>query len=105
MRAEIRLRVPHMKVRAVDPKGYPIDHNAMRFRKVMDIPGYPRVGEVLSVTTSSARSIRATIAQVELDESRALFVLSCHYASRAISAEDYAALTNDPEWELKHLLE
>ena len=42
---------------------------------------------------------------VELDEPRSLFVLSCQYAARSISPEDYAALADDPEWELKHLLD
>ena len=105
MRAEVRLRVPNMKVRALDPKGYPIDHSSMRFRKVIDIPQFPRVGDLLALTTSSGRILQASVGHVTLDEPRTLFVLSCQYAARTISADDYAALSNDPEWELKHLLE
>jgi hypothetical protein len=105
MRAEVRLRVPNMKVRALDPNGYPIDHSQMRFRKIIEVPRIPRVGDVLELTTSSGRTLQATVARAELDEPRSLFVVSCQYSERSISADDYAALSNDPEWELKHLLE
>ena len=64
-----------------------------------------RAGDVLELTTLSGRTLQATVARTELDEPRGLFVLSCQYAERSISADDYAALSNDPEWELKHLLE
>ena len=105
MRAEVRLRVPNMKVRALDANGYPIDHSSMRFRKVIEIPRFPRVGDSLELTTHSGRTLKANVARVDLDEPRSLFVLSCQYAERSITADDYAALSTDPEWELKHLLD
>jgi hypothetical protein len=105
MRAEVRLRVPNMKVRALDANGYPIDHSSMRFRRVIEIPAFPRVGDALDLPTSAGRTLPATVVHVELDEPRGLFVLSCQYAIKSIAAEDYAALSNDPDWELKHLLE
>lgn len=94
-----------MKVRALDPNGYPIDHSSMRFRKVIEVPRIPRAGDVLELTTNSGRTLQASVARSELDEPRGLFVLSCQYSERSISADDYAALANDPEWELKHLLD
>jgi hypothetical protein len=105
MRAEVRLRVPNMKVRALDPNGYPIDHSSMRFRKVIEVPRIPRAGDTLELTTNSGRMLHASVVRSELDEPRGLFVLSCQYSERSISAADYAALADDPEWELKHLLE
>ena len=101
----MRLRVPNMKVRALDPNGYPIDHSSMRFRKIIEVPRVPRVGDVLELATSAGRSLQATVVRADLDEPRGLFVVSCQYAERSISPDDYAALSNDPEWELKHLLE
>lgn len=94
-----------MKKRALDANGYPIDHSSMRFRKIVEIPRFPRVGDALELTTRSGRLLRATVGHVELDEPRGLFILSCQYADRTISADDYAALSSDPDWELKHLLE
>ena len=40
MPVEVRLRVPNMKVRALDENGYPIDHASMRFRKVIEAVSY-----------------------------------------------------------------
>lgn len=94
-----------MKVRVLDAKGYPIDHSSMRFRKLIEIPGFPRVGDALELTTRSGRMLRATVGHAELDEPRGLFILSCQYAERSITADDYAALANDPDWQLKHLLD
>lgn len=101
----MRLRVPNMKVRAVDHKGNPIDHNSMRFRKVIEIPRYPHAGDSLELTTRTGRTLRATVARADLDELRNLFVLSCALVGRSISAADYAALSTDPDWQLKHLLD
>lgn len=105
MRAEIRLRVPNMKVRAKDLNGYPIDHASMRFRRVIEIPAFPRVGDTVDLPTSAGRTLQATVVHAELDEPRSLFVLSCRYAQKAISLDDYTALSDDPAWELKHLLD
>jgi hypothetical protein len=105
MRAEVRLRVPNMKNRAKNAEGYPIDHSDMRFRKIIEVPRIPRVGDTLDLETQSGRSLKATIARVDLDEPRELFIVSCQYASRVIAPDDYSALADDPQWELKHLLE
>jgi hypothetical protein len=94
-----------MKVRALDQNGYPIDHSSMRFRKVIDVPRIPRPGDMLELMTSSGRALRATVARVDTDEQRGLFVVACQYSERSISADDYGAFANDPEWELKHLLD
>jgi hypothetical protein len=94
-----------MKVRALDENGYPIDHSSMRFRKVIEVPRIPRPGDVLDLMTSSGRALRATVVRADLDEPRGLFVVACQYAERSISPDDYGAFANDPEWELKHLLE
>src|SRR5258708_34655723 len=101
MRAEVRLRVPNMKQRALDANGYPIDHSSMRFRKIIEIPGFPHAGDSLDLTTSTGRTLRATVVRVDLDEVRSLFVLACQLVGRSISDDDYAALTRDAEWELK----
>jgi hypothetical protein len=105
MRAEVRLRVPNMKDRVKNAEGYPIDHGEMRFRKIIEVPGIPHAGDQLELTTQGGRVVHASIARVDLDEARQLFVLSCQYSKRIITPEEYAALADDPEWVLKHLLE
>jgi len=102
---EIRLRVPNMKVRALDESGYPIDHSAMRFRKVIDVEKLPKPEEPIELSTSSGRVIQARVVRSDWSETRGLFLVSCQYANRSITAEEYGALREDPAWELKHLLE
>jgi hypothetical protein len=105
MEVEVRLRVPNMKVRALDENGYPIDHASMRFRKVIEVPKIPKPNDPIDLTTSSGKTLQAVVVRSDWNEGRGMFVLSCQYASRSITPEDYASLVNDPAWELKHLLE
>jgi len=105
MRAEVRLKVPNMKDRAKDENGYPIDHSSMRFRKVLDVPKIPKPDETLDLSTQSGRIVQAKVVRADWNEDRGLFVLSCQYVNRSITAEEYGALASDPDWQLKHLLE
>jgi hypothetical protein len=100
---EISLRVPNMKVRALDENGYPIDHSAVRFRKSISVPELPKPGETLTLTTQS-NQFQANVVRSDWNEDRGLFVVSCQYGSRSITADAYQALVSDPEWELKPLI-
>jgi hypothetical protein len=105
MPVEVRLRVPNMKARALDENGYPIDHASMRFRKVIEVPKIPKPEEMLDLATSSGRTLQARVVRADWNEGRGLFVLSCQFANRSITADEYGALVSDPDWQLKHLLE
>lgn len=105
MPVEVRLRVPNMKVRVLDENGYPLDHSSMRFRKVIEVPKIPKPDEMLELTTTSGRTLQAKVVRADWNEDRGLFVLSCQYVNRSITAEEYGALASDPEWQLKHLLD
>jgi hypothetical protein len=102
---EVRLRVPNMKNRVLDESGYPIDHSSMRFRKILEVERIPKPEAPLELATSSGRVIHAKVVRSDWNEGRGMFIVSCQYSNRSISAEEYAALADDPEWELKHLLE
>jgi hypothetical protein len=104
MEVEISLRVPNMKVRALDENGYPIDHSAVRFKKMITVARIPKPEESLQLTTSSGRMFEARVTRADWHEGRGLFVLSCQYGNRSISSEEYGALVDDPEWELKPLI-
>lgn len=101
---EVSLRVPNMKNRALDENGYPIDHAAVRFRKMIQVHSIPKPDETLELSTRSGLTLPAKVVRTDWIESRELFVLSCQYANRSITAEEYRALTEDPEWELKPLI-
>jgi hypothetical protein len=101
--AEVSLRVPNMKVRALDENGYPIDHSMVRFKKLIEVAKIPKADEMLQLTLSSGATLPARVVRTDWHEGRGMFVLSCQYANRSITPEEYAALTNDPEWEMKPL--
>lgn len=104
MEVEISLRVPNMKVRALDENGYPIDHASVRFKKLITVPGIPKPDSMLELTTRSGFTFQARVVRADWNEGRELFVLSCQYGNRSISADEYRALADDPDWELKPLL-
>jgi hypothetical protein len=104
MEVEVSLRVPNMKVRPLDENGYPIDHGAVRFRKLITVAKIPKPGDPLQLTTSSGRTLESKVVRADWNEGRNLFVLSCQYANRSISTEEYQAVVSDPEWEMKPLI-
>ncbi len=104
MEVEVSLRVPNMKIRALDEHGYPIDHSAVRFRKLMEVPSIPKPGEILSLTTRIGGPFASKVVRADWNEGKNLFVVSCQYANRSITQEEYAALIQDPDWEMKPLI-
>jgi hypothetical protein len=92
-----------MKHRAKDAKGYPIDHQSMRFRRMIDVPGVPKPDDVLELATQSGQVIPAIVLRTDWSEHSV--VVSCRFARQSISVTEYYALSDDPGWELKHLLE
>jgi hypothetical protein len=101
---EVSLRVPNMKVRALDEHGFPIDHATVRFKKIVELPSIPKPGEPLQLTTASGTVLKSSVVRADWHEERGLFVVACQYASRSISQEDYAALVQDPDWRMTPLI-
>jgi hypothetical protein len=101
---EIRLRVPNMKVRVLDENGYPIDHSAVRFRKVISVPAIPKAGEAMDLTTPSGAIVKSTVVRADWEEDTSRFVVACQYVNRSITADEYGALANDPDWKLTPLI-
>ena len=101
---EVSLRVPNMKVRALDEQGYPIDHSTVRFKKRAVVPSIPQPGEPLQLSTASGTIVPTTVQRSDWDEERELFVVACQYANRSISADEYGALVGDPDWQMRPLV-
>lgn len=104
MQVEISLRVPNMKVRALDENGYPIDHSMVRFRRMLEVPKVPKPGDMLDLATHAGTVVRARVVRSDWHEGRDLFVVACQYNNRSITAEEYGALVSDPAWVLKPLI-
>lgn len=103
-KVEISLRIPNMKVRALDEHGYPIDHSTVRFKKNLQVPAIPKPGDSLPLTTASGRMLQSTVVRADWHEERELFVVACQYSNRSISPDEYAALINDPDWQMTPLI-
>ena len=101
---EVSLRIPNMKVRALDEYGYPIDHSSVRFKKLVVVPAIPQPGDSLQLTTDSDRMLESTVQRTDWSEERELFVVACRYSNRSMSADDYDALENDSEWQMRPLI-
>lgn len=101
---EVSLRIPNMKVRALDEHGYPIDHGSVRFKKIVLVPAIPKPGDSLQLTTASGRMLQSTVVRADWNEEKGLFVVACQYANRSIAAEEYDALVNDPDWQMTPLI-
>src|SRR5690349_2567603 len=79
MDVEVSLRIPNMKVRALDENGYPIDHSAVRFKKMVTVPSVPKAGASLQLTTRAGKPFEAKVVRSDWEEERGLFVVSCQY--------------------------
>ena len=90
----MRLRVPNMKHRALDPNGYPIDHQSKRFRKMVEVPGLPKKDDVLELSTKSGEIIPAIVLRTDWSEDSV--VVSCRFARQAISATSTFRLLTTP---------
>ena len=100
---EINLRIPNMKVRTLDENGYPIDHSTIRFKKIIQVPAIPKVGQSLHLSASD-KMLQANVVGVVWSDDRGMFVVACQYANRSISADDHRALTRDPDWRMTPLI-
>jgi hypothetical protein len=101
---ELNLRIPTLTLRSVDEPDKRIDNSTVRFSKAINVPAIPKTGEMIQLSTSAGDAFEATITRVDWNEERALFVLSCNYAKRAISSNEYRALVSDTAWRVKELL-
>jgi hypothetical protein len=101
---EVNLRIPTLTLRSISEPDKRIDNSSVRFSRMVDVPVIPKTGEMIRLSTTSGDAFDATISRVDWNEGRALFVLSCTYAKRAISSDEYRLLTADPAWKMKELL-
>ena len=100
---EVSLRVPTFTVRAPNQEPKRVDNSMLRFNKRVEVTAVPKPGDTLQLTTRLGAPFDATVAQVHWHEQREVFVVACTYAKRSITAEEYDALTTDPDWSVTQL--
>jgi len=104
MNVEINLRIPRVKAPVKDQHGYPIDNGSVRYLRRITVPVLPKPGEVLRLTTRAGREIECEVTKADWDDGKELFVVYGRYSKRSIPAEEYHALIEDPDWEMRPLL-
>ena len=99
MDVEIELRIPTLTVKIDEEKTQRIDNSLVRFRKVVQVPAFPRPGSQIAVSIGSEMAFECTIARADWHEEKQRFVLACKYPKQRIFPHEYEALLNDPQWE------
>ncbi len=101
---EVSMRIPTLTVRSATEPDKRIENSSVRFAKRVKVPSIPKSGTVLELTANRGVVFECTVTRADWHEERELFILSCSYAKRSISADEYDALINDSEWTMKQLL-
>jgi hypothetical protein len=99
---EVNLRVPDVSAGS-DAPGKRITNSDARFRKVIQVPTLPQVGEDLELSTRTT-TFHATVKRLDWHDDQDHFVVACQYASRSMTVADYDSLRADPDWTMRPLI-
>ena len=100
---EANLRIPSLRVQSADGPDRRVDNASVRFLKRIAVDAIPKIGDTLRLSTQSGGSFDGTVTRVDWDEGKDLFVVSCLYARRSITATEHDTLRADPEWRASQL--
>ena len=100
---EANLRIPSITIKRPDEPVRRIDNGSVRFIKRIEVDAVPKTGNKLSLTTASGEPFDATVTRVEWSEGKDLFVVSCTYERRSMTAADYDCLVADSAWVVNQL--
>jgi hypothetical protein len=101
---EVNLRVPSLTVKSTGAESSrTINNSSNRFRRMITLPGVPKVGDPLRLLVGAETTLACTVTHVEWNDDRAIFIVSCSLAGRGIPGADYQALINDPVWTMTQL--
>ena len=100
---EVNLKIPRVTLRPADGPVQVIDNSAIRYTKLIHVPAVPKAGQVLQVAAGPFQMFDCSVTRADWNDERELFIVSCSYAKRSMSAEEYDALINDTDWKSKPL--
>ena len=104
MDVEIELRVPSFVIKKEDGKDGRIDNQNVRFRKVIQVPEFPKPGSKIRLTAGQDLAFECVVIRADWHEVKQRFVLACKYPNTRILAHEYEALIEDPDWERTEFL-
>jgi hypothetical protein len=100
---EVNMKIPRVTIRAAGQADKIIDNSTVRFTTQIKVPAIPKQGTALQLATRDGGAFECTVTRSDWNEEKSLFVVSCSYAKRSMSADDYGALVSDSEWTMKQL--
>lgn len=102
---EISLRIPSLRVRH-EGKEEPetIANGDVRFDKRVELEAIPKPGDVLTMAVSSGGTFECDVVRSDWQPDKDMFVISCRYSKRSISAAEYQALMGSSDWRVRALL-
>jgi hypothetical protein len=101
---EVNMRIPTLTLRSATENDRKVDNKSVRFTKRIQVPAIPKPGELIQLTTQPDSAFACTVTRAEWHEAKAMFIVSCSYAKRSISSDEYQALVQDPDWRMKDLI-
>ena len=102
---EISLRIPSLRVRREGTEAMEtINNSDVRFCKHIEIESIPKPGAVLTMATSANGSFECEVIRSDWHHDKNMFVISCRYSKRSVSAADYHALMNSSDWSVRALI-
>ena len=102
---EISLRIPSLRVHRLGKEApETIANSDVRFGKRVELAAVPKPGDVLTMAVSSGGTFECEVVRSDWQHDKNMFVISCRYAKRSISAADYRALMDSSDWQVRALL-
>ena len=100
---EVHLTIPSLTVRSPGKPDQRIDNSAIRFTKRITVEALSQPGDWVQLSTRSGEPFECTVTRSDWHEEKHMFVVSCRYARRSITADEQTALLTDPDWATKQL--
>ena len=100
---EVNMKIPSLTVRSPGKPDRKIDNSTVRFTKRITVEAIPKPGHWLSLSTRFGEPFECTVTRTDWNEEKDLFVVSCTYSRRSITADEHHALLTDPDWATKQL--
>jgi hypothetical protein len=100
---EANLRIPSLTIRSPNQPSRVVNNGSVRFLKIVHVPIVPKVGSPLDVTVAPDIVLPCTVTRVEWNDGRGIFIVSCGYAKKRITPDEYESLINDSEWTVHQL--
>jgi hypothetical protein len=100
---EVNLKIPALTERLAGGDKRKINNRSVRFTKRITVEAIPKPSESLQLSTQGGLQFDCRVARSDWSEEQSLFVVSCVYAHRSITAEEYHALVTDTGWTRKEL--